>query len=79
MVNLPHWTLHDLRRTVRTNLSRLGVIQEVAEAVVAHRKQGVVKVYNRYDYLTETRAALEAWSTRLLEIVGRSHLNSNAS
>lgn len=32
MLDIPHWTPHDLRRTVRTGLSRLQCPNEVAEA-----------------------------------------------
>ena len=33
-VKLPHWTLHDLRRTARTNLARLGVQENIAERLL---------------------------------------------
>jgi len=64
------FVVHDFRRTVRTGLSRLGVVDHVAERVVAHIDGGVKRTYNRYSYLSEKRAALEAWSTRPREIVG---------
>src|SRR5262249_34701130 len=35
------WTLHDLRRTIRTRLSDLPVDSEVAESILAHSRQGV--------------------------------------
>jgi hypothetical protein len=38
MLDIPHWTPHDLRRTVRTGLSRLQCPNEVAEAVLGHTK-----------------------------------------
>lgn len=38
---LPRWTTHDLRRTGRTALSRLQVLREATEAVIAHSK-GVI-------------------------------------
>jgi integrase len=42
------WSPHDLRRTARTNMARVGVLDEVAEEVVNHIKPGVVGVYNKY-------------------------------
>ena len=55
---LPRWTLHDLRRTCRSNMSRLRVPSEVAEAVLAHVFPGVVGTYDRHSYLDEKREAL---------------------
>lgn len=64
------YTLHDLRRTVRTRLSELGVAPFVAEMILAHAQQGVARVYDLHRYDDEKRAALEAWERRLLAIVG---------
>jgi integrase len=56
------FTLHDLRRTCRTTLSRLVVDEETAELVIGHLPQGMAKTYNLYDRLAERRAALEQWA-----------------
>jgi len=53
------WVIHDLRRTSRSLMSRLGVITEVAEAVMGHKQKGVVGVYNRHTYEPEMAAALQ--------------------
>jgi integrase len=69
---LPHWTLHDLRRSVATNLQRLGVRLEVTEAVLNHvsgSRAGIVGIYQRHDFAAEKRAALDAWARRLNAIV----------
>ena len=66
------WWLHDLRRTMSTGMAGLGVQPVVIEAVLNHasgQQSGVAGVYNRYAYLDEKRAALDAWATRLQEIV----------
>ena len=68
-VELPHWTNHDIRRTVRSNLSRLRIEEVVREAVLAHRRPGMAGVYDRYQYFDEKRDALEQWSARLRGIV----------
>jgi integrase len=63
------FTLHDLRRTARTGLSRLGVPDETAEMVIGHLPQGVARVYNLHDRLEEKRAALSAWALHVQSIV----------
>lgn len=68
---LQEWSPHDLRRTVRTMMSRghLNIPEEHAEAVLAHTQQGIKKVYNKYDYQNEKKAALLRWEQELLRIV----------
>jgi integrase len=66
---LPRWTPHDLRRTARTHMARIGILDEHAEAVIAHCKQGIKKVYNKYEYQDEKKAALIKWEAELLRIV----------
>jgi integrase len=66
------FTLHDLRRTVATNMQKLGVRLEVTEAVLNHAsgsRAGIVGVYQRHDWADEKRAALQAWADRLAAIV----------
>jgi integrase len=76
---IPGWVLHDLRRTVATNLQRLGVRLEVTEAVLNHvsgSRAGIVGVYQKHDYAAEKRLALDAWARRLDAIVtGAAALN----
>jgi integrase len=58
---LAPWTFHDIRRTVRTGLSRLRVAPHVAEAVLGHAVLGrLEKTYNQWDFEPEKRAALGA-------------------
>jgi integrase len=66
---LPGWTLHDLRRTVRTNLSRLRVPDHVSELVIGHKIQGLRAVYDIWAYVDERREALERWSDLLHDII----------
>ncbi|MBB5685658.1 tyrosine-type recombinase/integrase [Sphingobium boeckii] len=66
--DVPHWKLHDLRRTVATGLQRLGVRFEVTEAVLNHlsgSKSGIAGVYQRHDWKAEKRAALDAWAVHI--------------
>jgi hypothetical protein len=64
-VTFQHWTNHDIRRSVRTNLAKLRVPEHVSEAVLAHIEQGIKGVYNLYEYVDEKREALEKWGADL--------------
>jgi integrase len=66
---IAHWQVHDLRRTVRTRLSELGVIPFTAELVIAHRQSGVHAVYDLHKYDREKRLALARWEAKLLALV----------
>jgi integrase len=63
------WVLHDLRRTCRTGLSRLGIPREVAEAAVNHARPGLVGVYDRHDFAAEVLAALRQWQAHVAGLV----------
>nr|WP_299436827.1 tyrosine-type recombinase/integrase [uncultured Rhodospira sp.] len=68
---MPHWTFHDLRRTVTTGLAKMGVHPHVADALLNHKSgtiTGVAAVYNRHAYLDERRRALEAWEAHVLAL-----------
>lgn len=69
-LGIEKFTPHDLRRTVRSKLAELGVDDVVAERVLSHKLQGIAAVYNRYDYLSEKRQALEKWERHLRRLVG---------
>lgn len=58
------WTLHDLRRSAATHMARLGVAPKHVEMVLGHATEGVAGIYNRYEYLTEKRAALDLWGAQ---------------
>src|SRR5262249_36461262 len=64
----PH-SLHDIRRSVRTRLSELGVTPFIGELVIGHTQRGVHAVYELWRYTDEKRDALERWERRLLAIV----------
>jgi integrase len=67
-VVLQPWKNHDIRRTVRSGLSRLKISEEAREAVLAHARPGIKGTYDKYDYLDEKREALELWAGRLRTI-----------
>jgi integrase len=55
---MPNWTLHDLRRTARSLMSRAGVGSDVAEKVMGHAVGGVQGTYDRHEYRDEKADAL---------------------
>jgi integrase len=66
------WNVHDLRRTVATGLQRLGVRLEVTEAVLNHisgSRGGIAGVYQRHDWATEKRAALDSWGAHVSAVI----------
>jgi integrase len=68
-VDIPHWRLHDLRRTFATHLRSLGVDRLVVSKLLNHAEAGVTKIYDRYAADPEKTAAMERWANRLREII----------
>lgn len=65
------WDWHDLRRTARTGMSRLGIPREAAEAALAHisGRAGLVGVYDRHSFRDEALGALRAWQDHVTALV----------
>jgi hypothetical protein len=62
---LPHWRLHDLRRTVATHMEELGIPPHIVGSVLNHDPKsykGITSVYTRGDLIFERRKALTAWA-----------------
>jgi len=59
------FTLHDLRRTCRTGLARLGVEPHIAERVIGHAQEKLATTYDLHAYADEKREALEKWAAHL--------------
>lgn len=79
-VSIPHWTLHDLRRTAASGMARLGVAVHVVERLLNHRTgtiSGVAAVYNRHEYWEERKAAVEAWAKFLSTLVAEAERATN--
>jgi integrase len=66
------WRVHDLRRTVVSGMARLGVPPHVADKILNHQAgtiSGVAAVYQRHDFLTERKDALDRWSSHVSQII----------
>jgi integrase len=64
-----NWSLHDLRRTARSLMSRAGVPADHAELALGHILGGVRGVYDRHSYRDEKRAAFEALAAQIDRIL----------
>lgn len=69
-VEMAHWSMHDLRKTARTNFSTLTDVH-VAEVMLGHSLKGMQGVYDRHLYLDEQAAAYRAWWQRIQDIVAK--------
>jgi integrase len=63
------WTLHDLRRTSRSLMSRAGVPSDHAERCLGHLITGIRSVYDRHQYREEMLLAYEKLSALISGIV----------
>ena len=66
---LPGWVLHDLRRTFRTGLGKLGVPPHIAELCINHVKGGVQAVYDKHRYEGEIASALAQWAEHVAALI----------
>jgi len=74
---MPHWTVHDIRRTVATLMGELGIAApHVVESILNHQsgvKANVAGTYNRALYWDERVKALDAWAEWVTSLMPRSH------
>jgi len=71
LVKLDDWVVHDVRRTVRTGIDKLGTLPHICEAVLNHLPPKLVRTYNRNTYENEKRTALNNWAQHLKVIVAQ--------
>jgi integrase len=74
-LGIPHWTLHDLRRSLRTYWAELGVFDEVAETYINHisgKRGGLNRIYNHAKYKKPMRQAVMDWEFYLLSLIADS-------
>jgi integrase len=63
------WTIHDLRRTARSLMSRAGVNADIAERCLGHVIGGVRGIYDRHEYFEEKKRAFELLAGQIERIV----------
>jgi integrase len=69
LLDIQPMTVHDLRRTLRTGLSTLGVQPHIAELCLNHSLGKVYSTYDREEFLSERMDALQQWGDRVDLIV----------
>lgn len=74
---LERWWFHDLRRTWRTEASRIGVPSDAAERVLGHALDDLRGRYDKFDYLPQKRDALDRVAAHLLIIVAGAPVQRN--
>jgi integrase len=70
---LPHWTVHDLRRSLSTHACEIGIAPHIVEGILNHysgHRRGTSGVYNRATYAEPARVALDRWADQLMTWVG---------
>ena len=67
--DVEYFRVHDLRRTCRSLLAELGVETHVAERCLNHKLRGVEGIYNRHDYFSERRTALDVLAKHLKSVL----------
>ena len=66
------WRLHDLRRTCVSGMARLEISPHVADKILNHQSgtiSGVAAVYQRHEFLSERKDALDRWGAHVAKIV----------
>jgi integrase len=64
------WRIHDLRRTMATQMRSIGIDRLIVSKLLNHAESGITKIYDRFSADPEKAAAMERWANRLREIVG---------
>ncbi|AEK58645.1 phage-related integrase [Acidithiobacillus caldus SM-1] len=62
--------LRDIRRTVETEMARIGISKDLRAHLLSHGLSGIQdRHYDRYDRINEKRAALESWEKHLMLLI----------
>ena len=60
---------HDLRRTGASYMTSMGIPRLTVQKILNHVESGVTSVYDRHSYDAEKRHALDAWASKLEQII----------
>lgn len=69
MFGLDKFTPHDLRRTSATYLASIGYSDEIIDSILNHKKQGIIRTYNVYDYKQEKENGMKSLEQKILGII----------
>ena len=80
-LGLEPFTIHDIRRSVNSQLARLGISSEIRSRLLNHvsgRRASVTEsVYNVHQYDEEKRRALGVWTAELDRILNQTGIGDN--
>lgn len=71
-MQIPHWTIHDLRLTYSTIMAEIGTPIHITERLINHASgtvSGIAQVYNRYSYFEEMRKAQDRYEKFISELL----------
>ena len=77
-LRLPHWTTHDIRRSVASGMAGLGISREVILLVLNHTDPGVTARYDRHRRAKEVQDALRRWSNVVDQALNKNSMPTNA-
>ena len=69
LFDIDHFVPHDLRRTVASQITAMGIPRLTVSKILNHVESRVTAVYDRHSYDKEKQKALDKWSKRLEKIV----------
>ncbi len=69
ILDIPKFVPHDLRRTLRTNLSKLQIPPHIAEKCLNHSLGRIEETYDVHTYFDERKKALAKWANTIDRVV----------
>lgn len=63
--DMESWSLHDLRRTARTNFSQFSDRRDIAEIMIGHSMPKMQETYDLYSYVREQAEIYEKWLDKI--------------
>jgi integrase len=66
---IEHFTIHDLRRTCRTLLGKIGTAPDIGKRCLNHKLPGMDGIYDQNDYISGRREALNNLSDLLTPLI----------
>lgn len=73
LMGCPHWSIHDLRRTIKTKMAEMGIAPHVSEKILGHKLTGMLAIYDQYDYIPEQQEAAEKWADKIQSCASESN------
>lgn len=69
LTNVPHFTIHDLRRTASTHLNEQGFNGDAIEACLNHTIKSTRGVYNKATYKANRIEMMQKWSDYIFSVI----------